>query len=94
MLRCNKSVFPKRFGHRPPFANIFFTDPNLMVQKVSAQPMRKDNSNPKINNTKSVKKNKLLQTGVPYFQRGKPGHLLIESNLCLKRLSFQKNIFT
>ena len=51
------------------FTNLSFTEPNLMSLQFSAQSTRKDNTNPKINNTKSTKKNKLLKTGMSYFGR-------------------------
>ena len=39
------------------YLQIFFImDPNFMSHQFSAQPTRKDKANPKINNTKSVKK--------------------------------------
>ena len=47
----------KLFGSRTSICKSFFImDPNLMSHQFSAQPTRKDKTNPKINNTKSVKK--------------------------------------
>ena len=50
-------VILKLFGSRTYICKSFFImDPNLMSHQFSAQPTRKDKTNPKINNTKSVKK--------------------------------------
>ena len=47
----------KLFGSQTSICKSFFImDPNLMSHQFSAQPTRKDKTNPKINNTKSVKK--------------------------------------
>ena len=39
-----------------PYLQIFFTDPNLTLHQFSAQPTKKDTTNSKINNVKSVEK--------------------------------------
>ena len=50
-------VILKLFGLRTSICKSFFImDPNLILHQFSAQPTRKDKTNPKINNTKSVKK--------------------------------------
>ena len=47
----------KLFGSRTSICKAFFImDPNLMSHQFSAQPTRKDKTNPKINDTKSIKK--------------------------------------
>ena len=50
-------VILKLFGSRTSICKSFFImDPNFMSHQFSAQPTKKDKTNPKINNTKSVKK--------------------------------------
>ena len=50
-------VILKLFGSQTSICKSFFImDPNFMSHQFSAQPTRKDETNPKINNTKSVKK--------------------------------------
>ena len=50
-------VILKLFGSQTSICKSFFImDPNLMSHQFSAQPTRKDKTNPKINNTKSFKK--------------------------------------
>ena len=50
-------VILKLFGSRTSICKSFFImDPNLMSHQFSAQPTRKDKTNTKIKNTKSVKK--------------------------------------
>ena len=50
-------VILKLFGSRISICKSFFIiNPNLISHQFSAQPTRKDKTNPKINNTKSVKK--------------------------------------
>ena len=54
-------VIPKLFGSQTSICKSFFImDPNLMSHHFFAQPTRKDKTNPKMNNTKSVFKNKCL----------------------------------
>ena len=50
-------VILKLFGSRTSIWKSFFImNPNLISHQFSAQPTRKDKTNPKINNTKSFKK--------------------------------------
>ena len=50
-------VILKLFGSRTSICKYFsIMDPDLMSHQFSAQPTRKDKTNPKINNIKSIKK--------------------------------------
>ena len=55
-----------------------------MSHQFSAQPTRKDKTNSKINNTKSVKKYMLINRHT-IFRRGKSGRSFIDKNLSLKK---------
>ena len=49
-------VIPKPFGPRTSICKSLLSQTPILLHQFSAQPMRKDKTNPKINNTKSVKK--------------------------------------
>ena len=76
-----------------PYLQIFFKDPIFTSDKFSAQPMRKYNTNPKINSTKSVEKQVVINRQI-IFPKGQTGAVVIEKNSSLKNNVLKKKVFT